>query len=174
MQQEIDHRNVGHVLAAVGQRLVILAQPAVPAQPCERALDDPSFRQHDELAHVRPLDDLDHSAQRTLRPRDELAGVPAVGPDHLQPTEVTGHFQQNLFATVAVLHGGAMHDHRQDQAQRVDANMPLSSGDLLARVVAVRPPFRGAFVLTDCESITPADGVGLRPALRRTFSRSLS
>jgi hypothetical protein len=67
-----------------------------------------------------------------------------------------------------------MHDDREDQAERVDANMAFPPGDLLARVVAVRPPFCGALVLTDCESITPAEGVGFLPAWRRTFSRSLS
>jgi len=67
-----------------------------------------------------------------------------------------------------------MDDHREDQAEGIDADMVFSAGDFLAGVVTVRPPLRGASVLTDCESRMPADGVGLRPALHRTFSRSLS
>jgi hypothetical protein len=65
-----------------------------------------------------------------------------------------------------------MNHHRQNQTERIHDDMSLSTRDFLARVVAAIPPFDA--VLTDCESITAALGVGFLPALRRTFSRSLS
>lgn len=53
-------------------------------------------------------------------------------------------------------------------------------GDLLevcagvAAPATMTPPLRGAWVLTDCESIADTEDVGFMPAWRRTFSRNLS
>jgi hypothetical protein len=41
-----------------------------------------------------------------------------------------------LEGTVSVLHISRMHDDTQQEAQRVDQDVPLTTFDLLARVVA--------------------------------------
>jgi hypothetical protein len=49
--------------------------------------------------------------------------------------------------------------HREDQAEAVDEDVPLAAIDLLARVVALRPPF--SVVLTDWLSMMAAEGDSL-------------
>jgi len=66
-----------------------------------------------------------------------------------------------------------VYGHREDQAERIYAQVTFAAECLLARVVAVTAFFRGAQVFTDCESIAAAVGVGFWPALRLTFSRNL-
>jgi len=53
MKHEIDHRDVDHRHAAVDQRFVVLAQPAVLAPPAERAFNDQALRQ--QRLDQRPL-----------------------------------------------------------------------------------------------------------------------
>jgi hypothetical protein len=48
-------------------------------QPTDRAFDDPAFGHHDELAEVRPLDDLDEPSVDQLGLLDERPGVSAGG-----------------------------------------------------------------------------------------------
>ena len=47
--------------------------------------------------------------------------------------------------TIAILHVGRVSDDVQQEAERVDKNMPLAARDLLARIEALRvernPPF---------------------------------
>lgn len=174
MKHQVDHRDVDHGFTAGWQGFVVLAEPTIPAEPTECTLDNPTLGQHDELVGVAAFDDLDDTAKHPLGFMDKPAGVPAIGPDEFEPCETPGHRRQHLVATVAVLDVCGMNDDREDQAEGIDTDMPFSTDNLLPRVVAVRPPLRGASVLTDCESRMPADGVGFLPALRRTFSRSLS
>ena len=174
MQHQVDHGNLYHRFTAGRQSFVIFAQATVSAKPGERTFNNPSFGKHDELVQFRSLDNLDDPAEGPLAPNDELAGIAAIGPDQLQATESAPQPLDRQHAAFAILNIAGMHHDGQDQSQRVDDDVPLSAVDFLARVVAVRPPFRGASVLTDCESITAAEGVGCLPAWRRTFSRSLS
>ena len=147
IHHQVDHRDVDHALTAVGRRLIVFAQPTVFAQPRKRALDDPAFGQHLERVARLAFDDLDHAAERTLGPAHQFAGVAAVGLDQLQAREPADHVDQHVFGAVAILNVGRVHHRREDQAERVDNNMPLSSRDFLARVVAAIPPFPA--VLTD-------------------------
>lgn len=39
---------------------------------------------------------------------------------------------------VAILHVGRMDDDVQEEAERVDQDVPLATGDLLARIIALR------------------------------------
>jgi len=54
--------------------------------------------------------------------------------------------QQRLCA-VAVLHAGGGDDDRQQQAERIDEDVPFAAFDLFVRVKAADPPF--SVVLTD-------------------------
>jgi len=174
MKHELDHRNEDHRFATRRQRFIVFAQPATLAEPAKRTFDNPTFRQHHELARIGALDDFDDATEPLLGDVHKLAGIAAVGPDQFEPFESAGHFHQDIFAAVTILNVCAMDDRDQNHTECIDSNMPFSAGDFLACVVSVRPPFRGAAVLIDCESITAALGVGFLPAWRRTFSRSLS
>ena len=69
-----------------------------------------------------------------------------------------------------VLNIGRMNDDVQQEAQRVDQDVPLATLDLLARVVARRiepsPPF--CEPLAVCKSIMATVGLGSRPSCSRT------
>jgi hypothetical protein len=174
MNHQVDHGNLNHRFTALRQRLVVFTQPTISAQPAERSLHDPSLRQYDERAHIRSFHDLDHAAKRLFRPRHELAGIAAVRPDELEPSKTSAEPLDHQLPAIAILNAGGVNNDRQNQSHRIDDQMTLSAGDFLAGIVAMRPPFRGASVLMDCESMIAAEGVGFLPTLRRTFSRRAS
>lgn len=142
MKQKVDHRQVDHRLAALGQRFVILAQATIAAQPSEGAFHGPTLGQHHEAAQARPLDDLHHTTEHRLGLRHETTRIPRVSPDQLPSAEAADHFQQHFVAPVAVLHRGAVHHRRQDQAQRQSMagasslRLYLRAGDGAERVLA--------------------------------------
>jgi len=170
----MSHRQVNHGLAAFGERLVVLAQPSVSSEPREGSFHDPSLGQDDESRHVvAALDDLQGPPPESPRPVDQLARLPAVGPDQLQPGEsALEQGRQHQLGPVAVLDVGRMHHHGQHHPQRVYDDMTLAAIDLLARVVSPRPPFSTVF--TDWLSMMAAEGVGFRPSWMRTFWRRAS
>ena len=170
------HGQVNDRLAALGQRFVILAQAPVAAEPSEGPFGDPSLGQDHEAAQiVAPLDDLENPAAQLSCPVDQVSGVPSVGPDPLEPGELTHQFGRHELGPIAILDVGRMHDHGQQQAQGIYDDVTLAPVDFLARVVAPRPPFSA--VLTDPPaggSMIAADGLGFRPSWIRTFRRRAS
>ena len=54
---------------------------------------------------------------------------------------------EELFRSIAILHAGSRHHHRQDQPEGIDEDMSLAAFDLFARIIAADPPF--SVVLTD-------------------------
>jgi hypothetical protein len=77
---------------------------------------------------------------------------------------------ENQGCPVAILDIGGMHGNAQQQAERVDEEMPLAASDLLARIVALRinrgPPFCAALALW--LSMIAAVGLASRPPCSRT------
>jgi len=71
---------------------------------------------------------------------------------------------------IAILNIGRMDDDIQQEAQRVDRDVPLATFDFFARVVArriePRPPFCAPFAVW--ESIMATVGLGSRPSCSRT------
>src|SRR5262245_13396237 len=58
------------------------------------------------------------------------------------------HLIEQASRTILVLHVGTMHDHGEDQPQRVDSKVPFASADLFASVVApLAANFRGPHAL---------------------------
>ena len=47
---------------------------------------------------------------------------------------------QEQFRAIAVWHAGGRHDHREDQAEGIDEEMPLAAFDLVAGIVPPDPP----------------------------------
>jgi hypothetical protein len=139
-------------------------------------LDNPPLRAH-RKAHgaLSPFDHLQtygvmHSQR--LNPRDQLAGIGLIGPDHPQTRELVPEECQHGFGTVTILHTRRGNDDGQDQSERVDEEMPLAAFDLFVDIKAAEPPF--SVVFTDWLSRIPALGWRRFPAATRTSPRSKS
>jgi hypothetical protein len=120
---------------------------------------------------VRALDDLDCPAASVGRGLGcDRPLVASVGKDALDEREGAPRLLQNQARTVAVLNIGGMHDNSQEEAERVDEDVPLAPRNLLARVIALRikriPPFGAALALW--LSMIAAVGLASRPACSRT------
>ena len=102
---------------------------------------------------IRALDDFDvHLGQYFLHGGAEhRALVAAVGVELQQERIHAEHGGHDEGAAVAVLDVGGVHDGVDQQALRVDENMPLLALDLLSRVVTRRidfaPPFSALLTL---------------------------
>lgn len=116
------------------------------ADPTDRALDDPTLRQHDEAMLVAASDDLHLPWPGALdgrcHPRPLIAGI---ADDPLDERELAAHLAQQRFGAVAVLDVGRVNQHAQQQAERISQDVALATEGLLARVIARRvkrrPPF---------------------------------
>ena len=98
--------------------------------------------------------------------------IGAVGEQFPEKGKQTEQCRQQLKAAVAILNVGSGDDAVQQQALRIDQNMPLLALDQLARIEAVRidarPPFSALFTLW----LSMMQAVGL--ASRSAFSRHLT
>ena len=169
----MNHRNLNPCLAGLWQSFIILAQPTTPTQPCQCAFDDPSARQHLKMVAVRrTLDNLQKPTTECTGPLYQLSCIAAISPYQLESRKSPQKLGQHELDPVSVLDVRSMDDNGQKQSQSVYDDMALASRDLLARIVATRPPF--SVVLTDWLSIMAALGVGSRPSASRTFGRSAS
>ena len=104
-----------------------------------------------------------------MRPGDQLPGLTTVCPDQAQLREACPELLQHQLRPVTVLDVGGMNHHGQQQVHRVYDHMPLTASDLLARVLAARPP--SSVVFTGWLAVITALGVGSRPAASRTWDR---
>jgi hypothetical protein len=127
----VDHGDDDHGFADVRAVFVVTGQPAVAHQPSEGSLDHPPPRQEDEpFDPDRPQDRLDHPPAGGEHPVDQRPAVPAVRPDEAQRREVTPCPPEDELGPVPVLDVGRMDDHRQQQPEAVDQQMPLAAEDL--------------------------------------------
>ena len=172
MDHQVDHGKEDHGLAVLRQGLVVFGQATVLAEPGEGAFHDPALGQDDESPGRVSFHDLDNATAPAADPMQELPGIGAVGKDHLQPTQASAQVLEQQPGAIAVLEVGRMHHQRHDQPERVHDQMPLAAVDLLGGVEAAIPPFSA--VLIDWLSRMPTEGVGFRPAFRRTWPRSRS
>jgi hypothetical protein len=169
----MDHRPVDHRFAALGERLIVLAQPATAAEPRERSFYNPPLGQDDESRDAaKTFDNLQSPPAELGRPAYQLAGVTTIGPDDLEAGKQSTNLPQHELGSVAVLDVGGVHDDTQYQTEHIDHDVSLSALDFLARVVPAVPPFSTVF--TDWLSMIAAVGVGFRPAPTRTCSRRAS
>ena len=173
MNHQVDHHDKDHGFTAGGEHLVVLAHPPIPADPAEGPLHDPTPRQdHKADDIIAALDDLQNPVSKRSRPFDQFARIATVRPDQLQASIPPTELAQHQLGSVAILNVRGMNNDGQNQSQRVDDNMPLATVDLLARVVAMRPPFSVVFTLW--LSTIAAEGDFFRPADTRTLSRRAS
>ncbi len=88
------------------------------------------------------LDDLHLPAERFLDPLDKAAFlVCTVGPDEFKTGKAALERFQQKFAAMVILDVGLMDEDLQDQPIGIDEQMPLPPFDLLAAVIAAKPPF---------------------------------
>ena len=152
--------------------LEVFGQAAAAADPGEGALDDPAFGENDEPMRLVALDDLDDPATS----RGDGTGhfwplVAGIGEDALDEGEQAARAPiKDQSSAVAILHVGRVDGDVQQEAERVDEDVPLAPRDLLARVIARRidrrPPFCAPLALW--ASMIATVGLASRPACSRT------
>ena len=146
------------------------------AQPPEGSFDDPAPRKHlESFDVVASLHDLHAQAAyptQVSHPIEQCTCVTTIGPDESKAHERVGEDRKHELGTVAILDVGGMHDHGEDEAERVDDYVTLASTDFFARIVTANAPLEVVF--TDWLSMIAADGIRSRPSVCRTSPRSCS
>ena len=102
-------------------------------------------------------------------PLDQLSAIACIGPDQSQMGKPPYHFVYDQLRSISVLNISRMHHHGQQQPYGIHYDVSLSTVDLLAGIIATRPPF--SVVFTDWLSMMAALGVGLLPSASRTAGR---
>ena len=128
--------------------LPVLGQSAAAVEPGDGAFDHPTPGLDDEALHpIGSLDDLgleigQDAGQGAVKDR---ALIGAVGEQFPEKGKQTEQGRQQRETAAAILNGGGGDDAVQQQALRIDQNMPLLALDQLAGIEAVAvdasPPF---------------------------------
>jgi hypothetical protein len=146
-QHDADHGEAEEGGSGAGVALEVARQATIAAGPCQRSLDDPSLGQDDERVQFVALDDLDDPTPGTgggfCHARPLVAGI---GEDAFDEGEEAARAViEHQPRAVAVLNVGGMHDDVQEQAERIDEDVPLAARNLLARIKALRVECRAPF-----------------------------
>lgn len=139
-EHDADHSEANEGGGGLGITLEIACQPAVMADPGERAFDNPAFGQDDEAMQRVALDDFQFPATRLgddgRRLRSLIAGI---GEDALDKgKQAAGAPVEHPSGAIAILDVGGMDDNVQEQAERVDQDVALAAGNFLARIKPLR------------------------------------
>jgi len=139
-EHEADHGEADEGGDAAGVAFEVACQASIATDPRQRSFDDPAFRQDDEVMSLAALDDLERPAScvgdRGCRLRSLISGI---GEDARDEGEETPRaLIEDQPRAIAILHGGRMDDDVQQEAERVDEDVPLAARDLLARIIALR------------------------------------
>ena len=155
--------------------LPILGKATTAVQPTNRAFNDPAFWQHDEpCGSVATPDDFScevrHNGCQTIM--EHRTRIGAVGKQSLEERVLSKQRGQNHDATVAILDIGGRNDGMQQQAERIDQNVPFLAFDQFPSIesmwVDFGPPFSALFTLW----LSMMQAVGL--ASRSSSSRHLT
>lgn len=170
-EHDADHGEANEGSGGSGIALEVTRQASIVADPSQRALNDPALGQDDEAMKFGAFDDLQLPGaglgNRSGGLRSLIAGIgeDALNEGKQAPCAPIEHQSR----TVAILHVGGMDDDIQEQAERVDKNMPLAARNLLARIEALRversAPFCAALALW--LSMMAAVGLASRPSCSR-------
>lgn len=139
-EHDADHGEANEGLGGSSIALEVARETAIMADPCEGSLNDPSFGQDDEAVQVVALDDFELPGAGLCDGGGGLGSlVAAIGEDALDEGEETARASiENQRRPVAVLHIGRMNDDVQQEAERIDEDVPLAARDLLARIEPLR------------------------------------
>jgi len=139
-EHDSDHGETDESRGGSGVALEVSGEASVVTDPGQGPFDDPAFGQDDEAVRFIAFDDLQLPGAGLCDGGGRLRPlVTGVGEDALDEGEqATGAAIENQFRAIAVLHVGRMDDDIQEQAERVDEDVPLAARDLLARIEAPR------------------------------------
>ena len=139
-EHDADHREPDEGGDSARISLEIARQPAIAADPGQGSFDDPALGQDDEFVQFVALDDLEHPTTGAgSRSRGAWSLIAGIGEDALDEGEkAAGASIENHPRPVAVLNVGGMDDDVQQEAERIDKDMALAPGDLLARIKPLR------------------------------------
>ena len=139
-EHDADHREPDEGGDSARVSLEITRQAAIAADPGQGSFNDPALRQDDKFVQFVALDDLDHPmAGVGSGSRGAWSLVAGIGEDALdEGEEAAGAPIENQSRPVAVLKVGGMDDDVQQETERIDQDMALAPGDLLARIKPLR------------------------------------
>jgi hypothetical protein len=138
-EHDADHCETNERRGGSRVALEVAGEAPIVADPGERSLDDPAFGKHEEAMQFVALDDGElpgaglGDGGRGLRP---WYGASAKMPFD-EGEEATCTPVEDKQSAVAILHSGLVEDDVQQQAERVDQDMPFAAGDLLGRIKAL-------------------------------------
>src|SRR5438105_13237922 len=146
-EHDADHGQPDEGSDGAGVALEIACQAAIAADPSQGSLDDPAPGQDDEFVQFVALDDLQHPTTGAgSGSRGACSLITGIGEDALdEREEAAGASIENQARPVAILNIGGMNDNVQQETERVDQDMALAPGDLLARIKPVRVKRRAPF-----------------------------
>jgi hypothetical protein len=118
----------------------VAREASIVTDPCEGSLDDPAFGQDDEAMQLVALDDLQPPGAGLGNGGGSFRSLVAgIGEDALNEREQPARAPiENEQGAIAILHVGRVNDDVEQEAQRVDENMPFAARDLLTRIEALR------------------------------------
>jgi len=138
-KHDADHGETHEGSGGSSVALEVAGQAAVSADPGEAALDDPALGQDHEVMSLAAFDDFQGPTSRIGGRLCRLGPLVAgVGKDPLDEGEAGSGLAQNLAQAIAILDVGRMDDDAQQEAERIDEDVPLATRDLLARIKALR------------------------------------
>jgi hypothetical protein len=145
---QVDHSDSDPRLRGLRQGLKVFTEPPRTIEPADGTFHDPAPL-HDLKALGVPgaLHKHEGSPQDRRHPRDELAGVPPIGPDQFQSRKVGDECPEHLFGPITVLAPHRMHYDDEEQPADIDDDVVLAPADALAALIAPAPPFSVVFTV---------------------------
>jgi hypothetical protein len=145
---QVDHGDSDPRLRGLRQGLKVFTQPPRTIEPAKRAFNDPAPL-HDlkSLGVPGAFHNHEGALQDRRHPRDELAGVPPIGPDQFQSRKAGDECPEHLFGPITILDPGRMPHHDEEQPEDIDDDAALAPADTLAAVIAADPPFSVVFTV---------------------------
>jgi len=138
-QHDADHGEAEEGRDGSGVTLEVAGQAAVAADPGKSTLDDPSLGQNDEAMGIAALDDLQAPGAGL---GDEFGHlwplVAGIGKDAFDERKGSPRRAQQVARAVSILHVGRVDGDAQQEAKRIDEDVPLAAGDLLAGIKTLR------------------------------------
>lgn len=139
-EHEADHSETDEGCRGSRIALEIARKSSVAADPGEGTLDNPSLGQDDEAMQVIALDDLKCPGAGLGDGRGGFGSLIAgISEDALdEGKQATRTSIEDKRCAVAILYIGGVDDDIQQEAERIDEDVPLATRDLLARIKALR------------------------------------
>jgi hypothetical protein len=124
----------------LGIALEVAGEAPIAANPGERSLDNPAFGKHEETVQF-------------IAPNDRKLPGAGLGDSGGRLRPLVGRISEDTFdereeaacasikdkrCAIAILDSGRVDDDVQQQAERVDQDMPFAARDLLGRIKALR------------------------------------